>query len=330
MDEPTFACLLQRFFLERLVSQKNASCHTISSYRDTFRLLLAYAGGRTGKSPSSLAIGDLDERMILGFLDHIEADRGNTASSRNVRLAAIRSFFRYCSYFVPGSLGVIQKVLAIPTKKTTQREVLALSVEEMQAIIDAPDATTWGGLRDHTMFAIFYNTGARASEVTGMKIMDLSLNTPSVRIHGKGRKDRVMPLWKSTVTLLRTWLRHRGGNPADPLFPSARGTPMTRHGVEYRLAMAKTEAERRCPSLKKKRVSPHSIRHTTATHLLQSGIDISVIALWLGHESPVTTHRYLQADLATKKRVLDKLKPPRTKHVLFKPGDELLRFLERL
>jgi site-specific recombinase XerD len=330
MDEPTFACLLQRFFLERLMGQRNVSRHTISSYSDTFRLLLAYAGGRTGKSPSSLAIGDLDERMILGFLDHIEADRGNTASSRNVRLAAIRSFFRYCSYFVPSSLGVIQKVLAIPTKKTMQREVRALSVEEMQAIIDAPDATTWGGLRDHTMLAIFYNTGARASEVTGMKIMDLSLNTPSVRIHGKGRKDRVMPLWKSTVTLLRTWLQHHGGDPTDPLFPSARGKPMTRHGVEYRLAMAKTEAERRCPSLKKKHVSPHSVRHTTATHLLQSGIDISVIALWLGHESPVTTHRYLQADLATKKHVLEKLKPPRTKHVLFKPGDDLLKFLESL
>jgi site-specific recombinase XerD len=331
MDEPTFACLLQRFFLERLMSQRNASRHTISSYRDTFRLLLGYASGRTGKSPSSLAIGDLDERMILGFLDHIETCRGNTASSRNVRLAAIRSFFRYCSYFTPDSLAVIQKVLAIPTKKTTQREVLAFSVEEMQAIIDAPDTTAWSGLRDHTMFATLYNTGTRVSEITGVKIMDLSLTTPSVMIHGKGRKDRVMPLWKSTVKLLRTWLQHLGAsNPEGPLFPSARGKPMTRHGVEYRLALAKIEAERRCPSLKKKRVSPHSIRHTTASHLLQSGIDISVIALWLGHESPVTTHRYLQADLDTKKRVLDKLKPPRTKHVLFKPGDELLRFLESL
>jgi len=330
MAEPTFASMLQRFFLERLMKQKNASPHTIASYRDTFRLLLEYAARKKHKPPSSLTIEDLDAGSILDFLDYAEAKRGNKPSSRNVRLAAVRSFFRYCGYLVPGSLGVVQKVLAIPTKRTAHREVGFLSVEEMQAIIDAPDVKTWSGLRDRTMFATLYNTGARVSEIAGMKIRDLCLTTPSVRIHGKGRKDRVMPLWKSTVKLLKNWLHHVAGDPEEPVFPSARGKPMTRHGVEYRLAMAKKAAEARCSSLKEKRISPHSVRHTTAVHLLQSGIDISVIALWLGHESPITTHLYLQADLAMKKRVLEKLKPPHTKNVLFKPGDALLKFLESL
>jgi site-specific recombinase XerD len=330
MTEPTFASMLQHFFLKRLVQQRNASPHTIASYRDTFRLLLDHVSRRTHKPPSSLTIEDLDARAILEFLDHIENDRCNVPSSRNVRLAAIRSFFRSCAYLAPGSLGVIEKILAIPMKKTTSREVGFLSAEEMQAIIDAPNLATWNGLRDHTMFATLYNTGVRVSEVTGMKIMDLSLSSSSVRIHGKGRKDRVMPLWQSTVKLLKNWLTHVDRDPEKPLFPNARGKPMTRHGVEYRLGIAKKTAESQCPSLKEKHVSPHLIRHTTAIHLLQSGIDISVIALWLGHESPVTTHHYLQADLAMKKQVLEKLAPPHMKNILFKPGDALLGFLESL
>jgi len=330
MTEPTFASMLQHFFLERLVRQRNASPHTITSYRDTFRLLLDHVSKRTHKPPSSLTIEDLDARAILDFLDHIEDARGNAPSSRNVRLAAIRSFFRSCAYLAPGSLGVIEKVLAIPMKKTACREVGFLSVEEMQAIIDAPNLSTWNGLRDHTMFATLYNTGARVSEITGMKIIDLSLSTSSVKIHGKGRKDRVMPLWQSTVKLLKRWLPHVDHDPQNPLFPNARGKAMTRHGVEYRLGMAKKTADAQCPSLKEKPVSPHLIRHTTAIHLLQSGIDISVIALWLGHESSVTTHHYLQADLAMKKQVLEKLAPPHTKNILFKPGDALMRFLESL
>jgi integrase/recombinase XerD len=330
MTELTFAFMLQHFFLKRLMNQRNASPHTIASYRDTFRLLLEHVGERTHKSPSSLTIEDLDAQAILEFLDHIETGRSNAPSSRNVRLAAIRSFFHSCAYLSPGSLGVIERVLAIPLKKTQRREVGFLSVKEMQAIIDAPDLATWSGVRDHTMFTTLYNTGARVSEITGMKIMDLSLSAPSVRIHGKGRKDRVMPLWQSTVKLLKKWLIHVNRDSESPLFPNARGKPMTRHGVEYRLGIAKKTAEERCPSLKEKHVSPHSVRHTTAIHLLQSGIDISVIALWLGHESPSTTHHYLQADLAMKKRVLEKLAPPHTRNILFKPGDELLRFLERL
>ena len=330
MTEPTFASMLQHFFLKRLMSQRNASPHTIASYRDTFRLLLEHVSKMTHKQPSSLTIEDINVRTILDFLDHIEIDRGNSPSSRNVRLAAIRSFFRYCAYLAPGSLDVIQKVLAIPIKKTVCREVDFLSVEEMQAIIDAPDLSTWSGIRDHTMFATLYNTGTRVSEITGMKIMDLSLSTPCVRIHGKGRKDRVMPLWKSTIKLLKNWLMHVNGNPESPLFPNTRGKHMTRHGVEYRLRITKKAAEAQCPSLKEKQITPHTVRHTTAMHLLQSGTEVSVIALWLGHESPVITNHYLRADLAMKKKVLEKLAPPHTNNILFKPGDALLKFLESL
>jgi site-specific recombinase XerD len=261
MAEPTFPFLLQHFFLKHLMSQRNASPHTIASYRDTFRLLLEHASKRAHKPPSSLTIADLDVRAILDFLDHIETGRGNGPTSRNIRLAAIRSFYRSCASFVPGSLDIIQKILAIPMKKATCREVGFLSVKEMQAIIDAPDLSTWGGLRDHAMFATLYNTGARVSEITGMKIIDLSLSTPSVRIHGKGRKNRVMPLWKNTTKLLRNWLTYINRDPASPLFPNARGRPMTRHGVEYRLAIAKKMADQRCPSLKEKHISPHSVRH---------------------------------------------------------------------
>lgn len=330
MTEPTLAFMLQHFFRKRLISQRNASPHTIASYKDTFRLLLEHASKRTHKSPSTLTIEDLNAMTILDFLEYIETARGNGPSSRNVRLAAIHSFFRSCAYLAPDSLDIIQKVLAIPMKRTECGEVGFLSVEEMQAIIDAPGLSTWSGLRDHTMFATLYNTGARVSEITAMKVMDLSVSTPSVRIHGKGRKDRVMPLWQSTNKLFKTWLTHVNHDPNSPLFPNARGKPMTRHGVGYRLGIAKKTAEARCPSLKGKLVSPHSVRHTTAMHLLQSGIDISVIALWLGHESFVTTNHYLQADLAMKKKVLEKLAPPHTSNILFKPGDALLKFLESL
>ena len=330
MTEPTFGFMLQHFFLKRLMNQRNVSPHTIASYRDTFRLLLDHVSRRKHKPPSSLTIEDFDAQVILDFLDHIESVRGNMPSSRNVRLAAIRSFFRSCAYLSPGSLGIIERVLAIPLKKTQNREVGFLSVEEMQAIIETPDLATWSGVRDHTLFATLYNTGARVSEITTMKIMDLSLTTPSVKIHGKGRKERVMPLWKSTAKLLKKWLTYLNCDPENALFPNAKGKPMTRHGVEYRLRIAKKKAEAQCPSLKEKHVSPHTVRHTTAIHLLQSGIDISIIALWLGHEKPSTTHHYLQADLAMKKRALEKLESPHTRDILFKPGDALLRFLESL
>ena len=283
MAEPTFAFMLQHFFLKRLMNQRNASPHTIASYRDTFRLLLAHVSIKTNKPPSSLHIEDLDAQAILDFLDHVETGRGNAASSRNVRLAAIRSFFRYCAYLAPDSLSVIQKVLSIPTKRTARHEIGFLSLEEMQAIIDAPDLATWSGLRDHTLFAALYNTGARVSEIAGMKIMDLSLGTPSVRIHGKGRKDRVMPLWHSTVKLLKSWLTHLSNDPESPLFPNARGKAMTRHGVEYRLRMAKKTAEAKCPSLKEKHVSPHLVRHYLPFLIMSSSATLaSIHRRWRG------------------------------------------------
>lgn len=330
MTEPTFASMLQHFFLNRLIKQKNVSPHTISSYRDTFRLLLEYLSKKINKPPSSFTIEDLDVHAILDFLDYIETNRGNTPSSRNVRLAAIRSFFSTCGYFIPESLDTIQRVLSIPTKKTEGREINFLTVEEIQAIINAPQISTWSGLRDHTMFTTFYNTGARVSEITNLKFMDLSLSTPSIKIHGKGRKDRIIPLWKNTKDLIGNWLKHIQNLPENPIFPNARGCQMTRHGVGYRLKIAKKEAEKNCPSLKGKQISPHSIRHTTAMHLLQSGIDITVIAIWLGHESPTTTNHYLQADLAMKKKILEQLAPPHTNSVLFQPDDSLLKFLENL
>lgn len=331
MNEPPFALLLQEFFLKRLINQKNASSHTVASYRDTFRILLKYISDRTHKPPSSLSLQDFDAPHILGFLDHIEADRNNSVCSRNARFAAIRSFFRYCAYLVPERSALIQQILAIPLKRSEHKEVGYLTAEEMQAIIQAVDLSTWSGLRDHTMFVILYNTGARVSEITGLRVEDVSLEkSPTIRINGKGRKQRTMPLWKQTVKLLKTWIQQLDGSQSSSLFPNSRGKPMTRHGLKHRLGLAKKIAEAQWPSLKDKHVSPHTIRHTTAMHLLQSGVDITVIALWLGHEQSTTTHKYLKADLAMKESVLEKLSPPHTGTIRFKPSDSLLRFLESL
>lgn len=331
MTEPSLASIIQEFFLKRLINQKNASPHTIASYRDTFRLLLGHISGCTHKAPSSLCLQDLDTPHILGFLDYLESERNNSVSSRNIRFAAIRSFFRYCAYLLPDRIGIIQQVLAIPLKQSEHAEVGFLTTEEMQAIIHAVDLSTWSGLRDQTMFVALYNTGARVSEIMGLRVDDVSLGkSPTIRINGKGRKQRTMPLWKETTKLLKTWIKQYDGSVSSPLFPNSRGKAMTRHGLEHRLGIAKKLAEAQCPSLKDKRVSPHLIRHTTAMHLLQSGVDITVIALWLGHEQSTTTHRYLKADLAMKERVLEKLSPPHTGTIRFKPDDPLLRFLENL
>jgi integrase/recombinase XerD len=331
MTEPSFATLVQEFFLKRLINQKNASSHTVAAYKDTFRLLMRYLSKQTGKTPSSLSLGDINAPLILSFLDHLEVDRNNSASSRNTRFAAIRSFLRYCSYLVPERIATIQQVLAVPFKRAQHSEVAFLSTEEIQAIIQATDISSWSGLRDHVMFATLYNTGARVSEITALKVKDVSLGkSPSVRIMGKGRKERTMPLWRQTVELLKNWIARFNGNESAPLFSNARGNSMTRQGVEHRLGLAKKKAEALRPSLKDKNVSPHTIRHTTAMHLLQSGVDITVIALWLGHEQTNTTHRYLQADLAMKERVLQKLSPPHINAIRFKPADPLLVFLESL
>lgn len=328
---PGFPSLLQDFFCQRLVAQRNASARTVASYRDAFSLLLRYAQTRTKKTATDLTLADLDAPLVAGFLDHLEKDRGNSARSRNARLAAIRSFLRYASTRDPASLPVIQRVMGIPMKRFDRPLLGFLARDEIEAILDAPDRATWSGHRDHVMLATFYNTGARASEIAGLRVGDVSLDrTGSIRIRGKGRKERTVPLWKSTIAALRQWLPRISQGTEAPFFPNRHGAPISRSGIEERLRAAVRKATARAPSLKGRRISPHTLRHTTAMHLLQSGVDITVIALWLGHESPVTTHLYVEADLAMKERALKKLAAPRIESPRYRASDQVLAFLEGL
>jgi site-specific recombinase XerD len=328
---PGFPSLLQDFFCQRLIDQRNASARTVVGYRDTFRLLLRYAEQQTGKPPVALTLADLDAPLVLGFLDHLEKERGNSARTRNVRLVAVRSFLQYASHRDPTALPTIQRVLAIPMKRFDRRLLGFLAQEEMQAILEAPDRTTWSGRRDHAMLATFYNTGARVSEIIALRVADVELGrSVAVHIRGKGRKQRVTPLWRSTAKLLRDWLAHVSRDASAPVFPNRLGQMLTRSGVEQRLRAAVAVARTRCPSLKDRPVSPHTLRHTTAMHLLQAGVDLTVIALWLGHESPETTHRYLEADLKMKERALASLQEPPIRHLRYRASDRLLAFLEGL
>ena len=296
--ERAFPALLQEFFHRRLIAQRGASAHTIASYRDTFTLFLGYAAERTGRTPSALTLSDLDAPMVLGFLDHLETERGKTARTRNLRLTAIRSFMRYASLREPTLLPVAQRVLAIPAKRFDRLVLGYLSRDEITAIIDTPDRSTWSGQRDAVLFAVLYNTGARVSEITRLHVTDVLLDrASSLLLHGKGRKERVVPLWKSTAAQLRRWLPRIDGAPDAPVFPNRAGKPLSRSGVEHQLRVACRKASERHPSLATRRISPHTLRHTTAMHLLQSGVDITVIALWLGHEDTATTHQYVEADL---------------------------------
>ena len=329
--ETTFAILLQDFFCRRLISERGASAHTVASYRDTFELLLHFVAGRTGRSPTALDIEDLDAPLVLAFLDHLETERGNSRRTRNARLTAIRSFMRYVSMRCPTALAVAQRVLAIPTKRVDVPVLGHLTRHEIEALLDAPSATTWSGQRDRVLFALLYNTGARVSEVTRLRVADVLLDREcAVLLHGKGRKERVVPLWKSTATALRRWLARIDRSPDAVVFPNRAGTALSRSGVAYRLRLAVASAQARCPSLATRPISPHTVRHTTAMHLLQAGVDLSVIALWLGHESPVTTHRYLEADLATKEAALAKVADPVPKQTRYRATDRLLAFLESL
>lgn len=327
---PTFPSLVQDFFTQRLVNQGNASSRTVTSYRDTLRLLLGYAD-TTGKPPTTLTLADLDVPFVLAFLDHLEKERQNSTRTRNVRLAAIRSFLRYAALRDPTSLPTIERVLAIPMKRFDRPLVGFLSREEMEAILAAPDPATWSGQRDHAMLATFYNTGARVSEITSLRGIDAQLDRSlSIRIQGKGRKERTLPLWKSTSGTLKRWLKRLDQPPEGPLFPNRNGTPLSRFGVGKRLHLAVQSAATACRSLKGRRISPHTIRHTTAMHLLQSGVDIAVIALWLGHESPTTTHLYVEADLNMKERALNQLEAPPPNRRRFRATDGLLAFLDGL
>lgn len=323
--------LLQSFFTEHMLSHRRASQQTVDSYRDTFRLLLRFLQQTAGKEPASLRIGDLDAPAILNFLDHVEQQRKNQIQSRNVRLAAIRSFFRLVALRDPASVHIVTRVLAIPLKRADKRLVGYLTRAEMDAILDVPDRKTWGGQRDYMLLLTFYNSGARVSEITSLKRSQVRLGATSfLQLHGKGRKEREVPLWPKTARTLKLWLDASPGSPDSPAFPSARGTSLSRDGVNYILQEAVREAAKTCPTLVSKRVSPHVLRHTTAMHLLQSGVDITVIALWLGHESPETTHIYVEADLKTKEQALQNVAPAGKGFRRFRPGDALLAFLDTL
>ena len=324
-----FPTLLQSFFTDRLMKQRNVSTHTIASYRDTFRLLLEFAHRKLKKPPSKLALDDLNAPFIGAFLDYIQRDRKNGARTRNLRLTAIRSFFKYAAFQEPTRSAHIQRVLAIPTKRQDRPLIDFLTHPEIQALLTAPDKTTWIGRRDHALLVLAIQTGLRLAELIGLRRRDIVLTTGAhVRCYGKGRKERCTPLTKQTISVMKTWLQERGGSDADVVFPNARGTQLSPDGVQYLLSKHAVKAKGKCPSLKKKRVSPHVLRHTAAMELLQAGADHSVIALWLGHESADTTNIYLQADLALKEKILAKTKPLDVKSGRFRPGDKLLQFLE--
>lgn len=326
-----FPMLLQEFFQRRLLTERGASAHTIASYRDTFELLLRYAERQTGRTPSALTLDDLDAPLVLDFLDHLEQERGNSARTRNLRLTAIRSFMRYATLRDPAALPVAERVLAISPKRFDRPALDFLTRDEIEALLAAPDPDSWSGHRDRILLAVLYNSGARVSELARLRIEDVLLDRASaLHLHGKGRKERVVPLWKRTAKELRAWLPRVDPSPGTPVFPNRAGKPLTRSGIEHRLRLAVATASERCPSLAGHRISPHTLRHTTAMHLLQSGVDITVIALWLGHEDTTTTHQYVEADLAIKEAALRRLDEPTLKHVRYKPSDRLLAFLETL
>ena len=322
---------LQRYFCHYLIGQRNLSPQTISSYRDAFKLLIRFLERRRNVKAESVCVSDFDAHRILAFLEDLECSRGNSARSRNARLAAIRSFIRYAASVEPLLLPVAQRLLAIPVKRFERKAVEYLTQAQIQCLLDAPDPSTRVGLRDRVLLMVMYNTGARVSEIVALRIGDLQQAAGgSILVHGKGRKQRSVPLWKQTLRLLRQWLKQTEDSPEKPLLPNARGGSMTRAGVAQRLRRAVIIAATREPSLRKRRISPHTIRHTTAMHLLQSGVDLSVIALWLGHESIQTTHQYLQADLELKKKTLASLESPRLSRSRRAATQPLMQFLEGL
>lgn len=326
-----FATLLQDFFCHRLIQQRRVSPHTVKSYRDTFRLLLHFANKRLRKQITKFNLTDFDAPLILAFLDHLETQRQNSIRSRNARLAAIRSFMHFAGLQAPEALPVVQQILAIPMKRFERPALGHLSRTEIEALLMAPDPNTWSGRRDRILLTVLYNTGARVSEIIAIKRSDVECERcTAVHLQGKGRKERVVPLWKRTTQQLREWLFSLASASHQPLFPNRFGHPLTRSGIEKRLQAAAAAAGQQCVSLKTKKVSPHILRHTTAMHLLQSGVDLTVIALWLGHESVTTTHDYLQADIQMKEQALARLQPPNVSRVRYKPSKDLLAFLDGL
>lgn len=327
----TFATLLTRFFSQRLTQQRHVSGHTISSYRDTFRLLLQFVKARLGIEPSNLAWEQIDAPLITSFLNDLEAHRGIGARTRNLRLTAIRSFFKYAAYELPDQAERIQRILAIPTKRFSAKQVHYLPRQEIDALLAAPDLNAWSGRRDHAWLMLVVHTGLRLSELTALKRHDIHLGAgPYVHLIGKGRKERCIPLTKQTTTVLRSWLNEPQLGDEQILFPNRRGTRLSNDGVQYLLARHVSSASEVCQPLRRQRVTPHVLRHTAAMELLQAGVDITVIALWLGHESITTTQIYLEASLAMKQKALEKTMPHDGRPGVYKPGDKLLEFLNAL
>jgi site-specific recombinase XerD len=322
---------LQAFFTDRLTRQRQASPQTIAAYRDTWRLLLAFTARRTGRQPGQLDFADLDAPLIGSFLDHLEHDRGNSPRTRNARLAAIHSMFGYAALQHPEHAQSIARVLAIPPRRFDKALVTWLTEQELDALLAAPDNSTRAGRRDHAMFALAAQTGLRISELTGLTCGDVHLGSgPHVSCHGKGRKERITPLTKNTIAVLRAWLAERRGEPEQPLFPNRTGGRLSRDAVEKRLAQHVTTAAGDCPSLKTKNVTAHTLRHTAAMRLLHADVDTSVIALLLGHEQADTTQIYLHANLELKEKALARTTPANTKPGRYQPPDQLLAFLESL
>ena len=322
---------LQAFFTTRLGRERDASPHTVDSYRHAFRLLLTYARARTGKEPSDLDLADLDAALISGFLDHLEHDRSNTVGTRNTRLAAIHSFFRFAAYRHPEHAASIRQVLAIPQKRSQKNLRSFLTQVERDALLAAPDRSTWLGRRDHLLLAVALRTGLRVSELTGLRRQDVELGTGAhLKCLGKGRKRRDTPLDKPTVKLLRAWMRDQAGTPQDPLFPSRRGGRLSPDAVQRLVAKHVATAQRTCPSLTAKRTTAHNLRHSCAMDLLANGVDVAVLAMWLGHEKLDSVNPYVHADLALKERALARRSPFEAGTVRYRPHDALLAFLEAL
>ncbi len=327
----TLAPILQSFFTDRLRHQRHVSDHTIAAYRDTIKLLLVFAQTTTGKQPSQLDLADLDAPQVGAFLTHLETDRANSVRTRNARLAAIHSLFRHAALLRPDDAAVIQRVLAIPPKRFDRTIVTYLTEPEITALVQAPDPTTWTGRRDRVLLTLACQAGLRANELLGLSIADVHLGTGAhVSCLGKGRKQRITPLTTSTVALLRAWLAERAGQPNDPVFPTRRGTPLGHDGLQRRLATHVATATRHCPTLYGKAITPHTMRHSAAMRLLHAGVDTSVIALWLGHESVATTQIYIHADLTIKEKALSRIAPQDAAPGRYQPTDATLAFLASL
>ena len=331
MMTTTLPALIQQFFTARLCAQMEASPNTIASYRDAIRLLLRFASERTGRAPTKLRVEELDAELIGDFLSHVESERRNSIRSRNTRLAAIRSFFRFVAMTEPAYLLHCQRILAMPGKRYVRRTVAFLDCAEMDALLSAPDRSTWVGRRDYAMLMMALQTGLRSSELINLRRSDVVTGTGAhVRCEGKGRKQRCTPLRRETVAVLEGWLREGTGGETDPLFPTTRGTRLSRDALEGLVRRHTSSASRSCPSLAGKRVSPHVLRHSTAMDLLHHGVDQSVIALWLGHESVETTQVYMHADMRLKEKALARVVAPASNPKRYRPDDKLLAFLEAL